>query len=211
MIKKRLNRPLLKYEIEEAQRHSRSAAEAARYLKVDARTYKKYAELYGIYQDLLNKTGIGTDKGFAKTQKHTVKLRDVFANKHPGYPMPRLKFRMIARGIILPRCDCCGFDEQRILDGKRPLLLTFREEHGNYDPSNLVLLCYNCVFLTKDAPTVVNQKTIKRSLENPDSLKSLDRYIDPDPGRMTEEPEDDLDEDEIAALKREIDKELGRA
>ena len=211
MTRRRLNRPLLKYEIEEAQRHSRSAAEAARYLKVDARTYKKYAEIYGIYENLLNKSGFGTDKGFAKTQKHTVKLKDVFANQHPDYPMQRLKYRMIARGIIPDKCDCCGFDEPRFTDGKRPLILTFREDKGDYTPSNLVLLCYNCVFLTKDAPGVVNKKTIRRSLTKPESIKNMDRYLSPDQARMTEEPEDDLNDDEVAALKREIDRELGRA
>lgn len=212
MTRRRLNRPLLKYEIEEAQRHSRSAAEASRYLGVDPRTYKKYADIYGIYGLLLNKRGFGTDKGFAKTQKHTVKLKDVFANKHPDYPMQRLKYRMIVRKIIPDLCDCCGFDEGRFTDGKKPLILTFREEKGDFTPTNLVLLCYNCVFLTKGAPSVVNKKTIKRSLTRPESLsKSMDPYLDPDPKRMTSEPEDDLDDDEIEALKREINKELGRA
>ena len=207
---RRLNRPILKHEIEEAQNQSRSAAEAARYLNVDPRTYRKYAEIYGIYQNLLNPSGFGTDKGFAKTQKHVIKLKDVFANKHPDYPLQRLKWRMIQRGIIRHECEECGFAEGRVTDGKKPLILTWRDERGDYTPTNLILLCYNCVFLTRDAPAVVNQKTIHRSLVRPESIKKMDQYFDPDPERMPEGPEDDLGDDEIAALKREIDRELGR-
>jgi len=207
---KRLARPILKFEIEEAQHASRSAAEAARYLNVDPRTYRKYAEIYGIYENLLNKAGWGTDKGFAKTQKHTIKLKDVFANKHPEYPLQRLKWRMISRGIIPEECEECGFTESRVTDGKKPLILTWRNERGDYDPTNLILLCYNCVFLTRDAPAIVNQKTIRRSLTKPETIGRRDQYIDPERERVGDEPEDDLNDDEIASLKREIDRELGR-
>ena len=63
----RLNRPLLKYEIEDAQKNSISANAAARYLGVDIATYKKYAQFHGIYENLLNQRGMGVAKGYAKS------------------------------------------------------------------------------------------------------------------------------------------------
>ena len=47
-------RPLLESEIKDAQSKSRSAFEAARLLEVSYNTYKKYAKLYGIFEDLDN-------------------------------------------------------------------------------------------------------------------------------------------------------------
>ena len=105
MAKKRLNRPLLKHEIEKAQANALSANGAARYLGVDISTYKKYAQFYGIYENLLNKRGVGTPKGFAKSQAHSTKLKDIFDNKHPKYPLQRLRWRMVARGMIEDRCS----------------------------------------------------------------------------------------------------------
>ena len=47
-------RPLLESEIKSAQEKSRSAFEAARTLGVSYNTYKKYAQLYGIFENLKN-------------------------------------------------------------------------------------------------------------------------------------------------------------
>lgn len=213
MSKKRLKRPLLKFEIEEAQANSISAAAAARYLDVNILTYKKYAKFYGIYENLLNPTGIGTSKGFAKSQSHSTKLKDIFENKHPKYPLQRLKWRMVARGLANDYCAVCGFDEERITDKSKPLLMVFKDEHGDYTPTNLAVLCYNCCFLTKDAPTVVNRVHIEDSLKNEDPRYNPNRASWADPSNavsLMPEPENDLSEEEIRQIKEEIDRELGR-
>jgi len=213
MAKQRLRRPLLKFEIEEAQANSLSAAAAARYLDVNIATYKKYAKFYGIYENLLNPTGIGTSKGFAKSQSHSTKLKDIFENNHPNYPLQRLKWRMVARGLVSDHCIVCGFNEGRITDSRKPLLMVFKDEHGDYAPTNLVVLCYNCCFLTKDAPTVVNRVHIEDSLKNEDPRYNSDRasWIDPSNAvSLMPEPENDLSEEEIRQIKEEIDRELGR-
>ena len=210
---KKLRRPLLKFEIEEAQENSISANAAARYLGVDIATYKKYAQFYGIYENLLNKRGVGVAKGYAKSQPHSTKLKDIFENKHPKYPLQRLKWRMIARGLINDECSLCGFGEGRITDDKKPLLLAYKEEHGNYDPKNLIILCYNCCFLTKNAPTVINRKHIKKSLSGErKAAPGRDQQLDPSMASsgIGLEPEGDLTDEEIKELREEIDKELGR-
>lgn len=208
---KYLKRPLLKHEIEEAQANSRSAAQAARYLDVNFATYKKYAEFYGIYENLLNKTGVGIAKGFAKTQAHSTKLKDIFDNKHPDYPLQRLKWRMVARGLIQDRCYLCGFEEERITDQKKPIIMVFKDEDGDYSVNNLINLCYNCCFLTKGAPTVVNWRHIKSSIEGKTS-GSGQPESDPtlNPTGLGLPSEDDLTPEEIEEIKREIDRELGR-
>jgi len=213
MSKKRLNRPLLKFEIEEAQANSISANAAAKYLGVDINTYKKYAQFYGIYENLLNKKGIGTSKGFAKSQKHSTKLKDIFDNKHPKYPLQRLRWRMVARGIVEDKCDLCGFGEERITDQKKPILLTFKDTPRDYTPSNLISLCYNCCFLTKDAPTVVNRRDIEYSLVKENTKQPIrDSWIDPsvNTSGLGLEADDDLTDEEIKKIKEEIDRELGR-
>ena len=213
MAKKRLNRPLLKHEIEKAQANSLSANGAARYLGVDITTYKKYAQFYGIYENLLNKRGVGTPKGFAKSQAHSTKLKDIFDNKHPKYPLQRLRWRMVARGMIEDRCSLCGFSEERVTDNAKPILMVFKDKHGDYSPSNLIILCYNCSFLTQGAPTVVNRQHIKDSFKNPERYNpNRDSWKDPSnvSSGLGLEPEDDLTEEEIRKIKEEIDRELGR-
>ena len=208
---KYLKRPLLKFEIEEAQANCRSASQAAKYLGVSFGTYRKYAKIYGIYENLLNQKGVGIAKGYAMSQPHSTKLKDIFNNEHPDYPLQRLKWRMVARGLIEDECYLCGFREVRVTDEKSPTLLVFKGEDGDYSVSNLINLCYNCCFLTKGAPTVVNRKHIDSSLKGktsgsgqPDSDPTLN------PTGLGLPAEDDLTDEEIAEIKREIDRELGR-
>lgn len=160
----KLKRPLLKHEILAAQEGSLSAAECARRLGVAIQTYRKYAKVYGLYDNVLNKSGVGTAKGFAKSQKHSTKLKEIFDNKHPRYPLQRLRKRMVMRGLIKDECSICKFTESRVTDNKKPLLMVFKEEFGDYSPSNLITLCYNCCFLTRGVATVINARSIERSL-----------------------------------------------
>lgn len=210
-MNKRLKRPLLKYEIEEAQANSLSANQAAKYLGVNIVTYKKYAQLYGIYENLLNKKGVGIDKGYGHSNTQSIKLKDVFANKHPDYPLQRLRWRMVNRGLIEDRCMMCGFGEERITDQKKPILMTFKETQGDYTLTNLIMLCYNCCFLTRNAPTIVNKRYIRSSLDK-EGPSTASGWKDPSnlPTNMTAEPVDDLSDEEIQKLREEIDRELGR-
>lgn len=162
--------PILRAEIEEAQRHTNSNAAAARYLNVSYKRYKQYAELYGLFERHLNVRGIGIEKGFSK-RPTSIPLRDILAGKHPTYSLSKLKNRLIARKKIVEECTLCGFHEQRITDKKVPLMLTFKDgNRSNFQLDNLILLCYNCLFLTTGAPSVVNRGTIKRSLTHPDTI-----------------------------------------
>lgn len=165
------NKILLRNEIEEAQRHTSSNMAAARWLKVSYDTYRKYAKLYGLFDGHLNPTGVGVEKGFAK-RPTSIPLREILAGKHPKYSLAKLKNRLIARNKIEEQCNLCGFNERRITDNRVPLMLTFIDgNHSNFTLSNLELRCYNCMFLTTGAPTVVNRiNHITRSFTDPQSI-----------------------------------------
>lgn len=163
--KRHSHAPILRSDIENAQLHTNSNAAAARFLNVPYSRYKKYAELYGIFERHLNLSGIGVDKGYSK-RPTSVPLREILEGKHPHYSISKLKNRLVARGKLTEMCALCGFQEKRITDGKIPLMLSFKDGDKTHRAlENLELLCYNCMFLTTGAPSVVYRKGIKRSLQ----------------------------------------------
>ena len=161
--------PISKADIEYAQSNTKSNAEAARFLGVGYLRYRRYAKIYNLFDKHANPRGVGTAKGYA-ARASTIPLKDVFANKYPGYNLIRLKHRMIARNLILEECDMCGFKEKRITDSKTPLLITFKNGQKDFTKDNLQLLCYNCLFLTTGAPTVANRGYIEKSFNEPDKI-----------------------------------------
>jgi hypothetical protein len=139
--------PLLKSQILEAQTNTKSAFEAARYLNVSYKTYKKYAKMYGIFEQHKNQPGAGIRKGISYVRGH--KLEEVLEGKHPTYNFKRLKDRLIRAGILEEECAQCGFKERRISDYKVPLLLIAKDgDNRNHVLKNLALLCFNCTFLS---------------------------------------------------------------
>lgn len=142
--------PLLESEILEVQKVARSANEAARMLGVCYNTYKKYATMYGVFNNLINQRGSGIPKGFsvAGQPKPITELDDILEGKHPEYPTWMLKKRLIENGYMLEKCNNCGFEERRVVDFKVPIMLDFLDgDNTNYKYDNLRFLCYNCSFL----------------------------------------------------------------
>ena len=73
-------RPLLESEIIRAQDTSKSASETARKLGVSYNTYKKYAQMYGVFDRLKNPHGLGIKKAYnIRTGKYA--LEDIMAGK----------------------------------------------------------------------------------------------------------------------------------
>ena len=138
---------LMESEIKEAQGKARSAMEAARILGVSYNTYKKYAKLYGIFEDLKNPEGVGIQKGF-NIKKGKYSLDDILKGEYPDYPVWKLKRRLISNGYILEKCNECGFEERRLTDHKVPLVLDHMDgDRTNHKYDNLRMLCLNCSFL----------------------------------------------------------------
>ena len=138
---------LMESEIKEAQGKARSAMEAARILGVSYNTYKKYAKLYGIFEDLKNPEGVGIQKGF-NIKKGKYSLDDILKGEYPDYPVWKLKRRLISNGYMLEKCNECGFEERRLTDHKVPLVLDHMDgDRTNHKYDNLRMLCLNCSFL----------------------------------------------------------------
>ena len=207
--KRHTQSPILRADIENAQAHTNSNAAAARFLNVPYARYKKYAELYGIFERHLNLTGIGVDKGYSK-RPTSIPLREILEGKHPTYSIAKLKNRLVARGKLTEECSLCGFHERRVTDKKVPLMLSFKDGDKTHRAlDNLELLCYNCMFLTTGAPSVVYRKGIKRSLQGIPAHTQMDPI--PADARDREDFEDNvqwdvtLTDEERAQLLQDLD------
>jgi hypothetical protein len=148
--------PLLESQIKAAQETSRSAFEAARLLGVSYNTYKKYAKLYGIFENLKNPYGIGIEKA-KKIKNKKYHIEDLIDGKHLHYPIHKFKNKLFDSGYVPKVCGSCGFSEARITDGKMPLLIDFLDGNlNNRKLDNIRPLCYNCFFLLVGERNVKN-------------------------------------------------------
>ena len=141
-------RPILMEQIKAAQEKSRSALEAARTLGISYNTYKKYARMYGIFEDLKNPSGAGIERKFGIRNKK-YNIEDLINGKHLRYPLHKFKKKLFDSGYVPKVCGSCGFSEERVTDGKMPLLIDFIDGNlNNRKLDNIRPLCYNCFFLT---------------------------------------------------------------
>jgi len=149
-------RPLMESQIKAAQEKSKSAFEAARTLGVSYNTYKKYAKMYGVFDDLKNPYGIGIEKA-KKIKNKKYHIDDIINGKHLHYPLHKFKNKLFDSGYVPKICSSCGFSEERITDGKMPLLIDFLDGNlNNRKLDNIRALCYNCFFLLVGERNVKN-------------------------------------------------------
>lgn len=142
-------------EIRYAMSMTRSNAEAARFLRVNQKTYMRYASMYvdaetgkTLYDLHSNKVGVGIPKG-ASEFRGVAGVQAIIEGKHPNYSPKKLKRRLIAEGFKAERCEFCGFEERRVNDYTVPLILVWKDgDKTNHKLDNLQLLCYNCYYLT---------------------------------------------------------------
>jgi hypothetical protein len=140
-------RPILESQIKAAQAKSLSARQAAKTLGISYNTYKKYAKLYGIFEDLKNPYGVGIQRD-VKIRNIKYNIEDLINGKHIHYPIHKFKNKLFDSGYLPKVCGSCGFSEERITDGKMPLLIDFLDGNlNNRKLDNIRPLCYNCFFL----------------------------------------------------------------
>ena len=163
-------KPILESQIKAAQEKSRSAFEAARTLGISYNTYKKYAKMYGIFEDLKNPYGIGIERA-KKIKNKKYHIDDLIAGKHLKYPLFKFKNKLFDSGYLPKVCSSCGFSEERVTDGKMPLLIDFLDGNlNNRKLENIRALCYNCFFL------LVGERNVKNWYAengNPDDEENL--------------------------------------
>jgi hypothetical protein len=108
--------------IEDAIENTQSNAEAARWLGISYNTYKKYSQLYDLFEVNKNMSGKGISRNF---KKYKCDLHEILENKHPDYPHDKLIKRLVNEGLFEEKCHLCNWDEKRITDDKICLGLDF--------------------------------------------------------------------------------------
>ena len=159
MRKKILN----KDQILRAMKYTKSNMAAARFLGCSYPHYKQYAKLYKnedgktLFEIHLNRQGKGISKHLYK-KKDITPIMDILEGRVDvsNYSPKELKERLIHEALIKEECNCCEFNERRVLDYKVPLILNFKDGNKkNWKLENLEALCYNCYFLMNNLPFVV--------------------------------------------------------
>jgi len=195
---------LTKDDVLRAQKHTLSNKAAARYLGVSYNVYKRYALVFNdnesgktLFDKHLNRQGKGIKKhlgGYGKSKNfHKHPLRDVLEGRVDvsNYTVDILKARLIQEGFLIEQCNCCSFEERRVVDYKVPLVLNFKDKNKhNWKQDNLEFLCYNCYFLNVGNIWSDNQ------------LKQMEDYqINKNTNNKDDEPTWDLDDSHIQHLK----------
>lgn len=194
-------KPLSKEMIVAAQAKTMSNMSAARYLHVSYQHYKRYAKLYGLFEDHKNQSGKGIPK-FLKSKGKEPALLDIIEGRvsAASFTPAKIKYRLIEAGYLLEQCSMCGFQERRVLDYKMPLLLHFKDNNkSNYSKENTELLCYNHYFLTVgDIFTEKDVKQIESHQEHHGTSEKIEFEVDEyHLQRLRELGLDDDDEDDV--------------
>ena len=129
--------------IEDAQSVTKSNSEAARWLGVHYLTYRKYAKMYGVWEQHLNQKGVGIKKGYGRWIKSLDQILD--GSKKYRMRAGYIKKRLIKEKWVEEECNSCGYNE--IVMEKESVALRLDYEDGdvtNNTLDNLRLLCPNC-------------------------------------------------------------------
>ena len=147
---------LSKEQILAAQRVTQSNLQAARRLRVDYRTYKKWAESYeeelGSGVSLFEKhkaTSAGIPR-YSNRKLKDIPAEEILDGRVDGtmWPVNEVKEKLLQQGYLIHECGGCGYKERRIGDYRMPILLAFKDGNKkNFLKDNLDMLCYNCYFL----------------------------------------------------------------
>ena len=150
-----LAKHLSKEMILDAQNKTLSNRAAARYLGCSYKHYKRFAQIYtdengeNLFKRHLNPHGVGIPK-FLTKDGMAGDIMDVIEGRVPmeHFTPQKIRDKLIIEGYLKEECYKCGLNEGRISDGKRPLILNFKDNNKkNFKLDNIELLCYNCMFL----------------------------------------------------------------
>lgn len=142
-----------------AMKFTRSVKAAARYLNCSYQHLKPYMKSYkdeetglSLFELHKNQSGKGIPKFLSNTPfgKKLPAIEDIVNGKADAssFNPEKLKHAMIEAGYMLEQCYYCGYGEQREIDGKTPLLMTFVNGHKyDFTNNNAQMICYNCHFL----------------------------------------------------------------
>ena len=129
--------------IEDSQAVTKSNAEASRWLGVNYLTYRKYAKIYGLFDQHLNQRGVGIKKGYGKYRKPLDEL--LSSNRKIRLTKRYLKKRLVEENWVEEACNSCDYNEIFIGKENVALLIDFIDgDNDNTKLDNIRLLCPNC-------------------------------------------------------------------
>ena len=129
--------------IEDAQKQTKSNSEASRWLGVNYLTYRKYAKIYGVWEQHLNQRGVGIKKGYGKYRKPLDELLSL--DRKVKLTKKYLKKRLIEDSWAEEECNSCGYNEMVIGKDAVALLIDFIDgNNDNTSLDNIRVLCPNC-------------------------------------------------------------------
>lgn len=142
--------------VREAMAHTRSNQEAARWLGITDRTWKKYAKKYfdeasgkSLFDLHKNEAGRGIPKNWAGS-KWEESLDKMLTENQPFSEarVAKLKGALMKDGRMGYKCESCGYAEKRLTDMRAPLILHFKNtDKTDWRLENLQWICYNCHFI----------------------------------------------------------------
>ena len=130
--------------VEDAICNTKSQTQASKWIGVAFNTYKKYAKLYGLWEQHKNQAGVGIKKGWGA---YRIPLIDILNGRKVStvYTKAFLKKRLLIDGYLTEDCSICGWNEPRLTDNKICLTLDYIDGNSdNKSLENMRLLCPNC-------------------------------------------------------------------
>lgn len=178
-----------KEQILAANAKTNSGKAAARYLHISYDHYQKYAKMYkdnetgkSLYEMQKNIGAKGVKRlNYNHHQQDADYLQDIIDGEIEvhNFKLPRLKELLVSEGYLKNECKRCGFNQQRKLDNRPPLILHFKDgDRSNFRLYNIEFLCYNCYYI--HVSDVFTDKDIESfEVGNPDlGDKGLYRDLD---------------------------------
>lgn len=137
---------------------TKSCKEAAAYLEVSYPSWKKYARsyrdqetgktLFDMHKNESMKGIIGRSWVGGKTPRVNWEAILVPNQRVNPERLTKLKAGLLEHEKLEEKCYRCHFEEERIEDHKKPLLLNFKNgDKSDWKIQNIELVCYNCAFL----------------------------------------------------------------
>jgi transposase len=176
--------------VRNAIKNTRSNKEAAKWLNITYKTWKKYAKSYidpvtkrTLFDCHMATGGKGIPKAYTKK---TVKTQNPRALEL-GYQLIKgqhlttkriteLTKRLMKDGRLGHSCSECGYSSKRPIDMKMPLMLNFKNgDRTDWREENLRWLCYNCSFILALDYTTRTQREILHATapESPDATDEV--------------------------------------
>ena len=129
--------------IEDSQMVTKSNAEASRWLGVNYLTYRKYAKMYGLFDQHLNQRGVGIKKGYGKYRKPLDEL--LSSGRKIRLTKRYLKKRLVEENWVEEECSSCSYNEIVMGKDNVALLIDFIDgDNDNTKLDNIRLLWPNC-------------------------------------------------------------------